>query len=50
MGDEAIVKAGILRIDALELQFGNTLVLYKQAYLDYKNPLNNRLVAIRYCD
>ena len=35
MGDEAIVKAGILRIDALELQFGNTLVLYKQAYLDY---------------
>ena len=35
MGDEAIVNAGILSIDALELQFGNTLVLYKQAYLDY---------------
>ena len=35
MGDEAIVNAGILSIEKLELQFGNTLVLYKQAYVDY---------------
>jgi hypothetical protein len=35
MGDEDIVNAGIINIEALELQFKNTLVLYKQAYLDY---------------
>ena len=34
-GDESIVNTGIISIEALELQFGNTLVLYKQAYLDY---------------
>jgi len=35
MGDEDIVNTGIINIESLELQFKNTLVLYKQAYLDY---------------
>jgi hypothetical protein len=40
MGDEDIVNAGIINIESLELQFKNTLVLYKQAYLDYIGSIN----------